>query len=89
MDFVRIALKKNTFDKGTQNTQNFSSESFRVSQMLEHKDPIMYRLKSLGLGDTERKFYREELQSMHHSVNKIHGIEATLDEKKVERNSTG
>jgi len=59
-DYVRISRVKNTFEKGY--TPNWSKEVFKIIDVDERQDPVMYQLEDLLNEKIEGKFYEPELQ---------------------------
>ena len=75
-DYVRISRLKNTFEKGY--TPNWSKEVFKIIDVDERQEPVMYQLEDLLNEKIECKFYEPELQKS--LISKI-----TLKLKKYEK----
>ena len=58
-DYVRIAKKKGTFEKGY--TPRWTEEVFKVVEIL-HTTPVTYKLKDLNDEEITGSFYEPELQ---------------------------
>jgi len=78
-DFVRISRVKNTFEKGY--TVRWSKEVFKVSEVNESSNPIMYGLEDLQGEKIEGRFYEYEMQKT--KLKDFSVVEKVLQEKRV------
>ena len=74
-DYVRIAKKKGTFEKGY--TPRWTEEVFKVVEIL-NTTPVTYKLKDLNDEEIKGSFYEQELQK---SKQQVYRIEKVLQKK--------
>lgn len=79
-DHVRVHKWKNKFSRGYQ--QNFSTEVFKISKILNHLPVTMYTLKDLKDETIKGNFYPEELSLVK---GEVYIVEKIVREKMVNR----
>lgn len=81
-DFVRVSKHKKTFEKGY--TQSFSTEVYKIRDVVKKNGVFMYELQSL-VGDILRGlFYTHEIQRVYYTPESTFKIEKILDRRKRE-----
>ena len=70
-DYVRIAKKKGTFEKGY--TPRWTEEVFKVVEIL-HTTPVTYKIKDLNDEEITGSFYEPELQKTKQQVYRIQKV---------------
>ena len=65
-DSVRISVYKGVFDKGS--NPNWSEEVFEITDVLDSRSPILYKIQDLAGEEVTGFMYREQLQKTTQSV---------------------
>ena len=79
---VRVSKEKMKFAKGGE--QNFSTEVFRITKVIERRPRIVYEVEVLNKTPIERQFYGKKLTLVRFSKQTIYKIDKILD-KRVRR----
>jgi len=76
---VRISKKKMKFAKGAE--QNFSTEIFRIANVIERRPRPFYELKDLNVTPIDGQFYQEELTPVRVTRRTVYKIDKILDKR--------
>jgi len=79
---VRISREKMKFAKSAE--QNFSTEIFRIAEVIERRPQPLYELEDLNGTPIERQFYQEELARVRFTRRTVYKIHKILN-KRVRR----